>query len=644
MTKEDAERLAVRIAATRAPRIDCQTLVNDLDDVAESNPTIRQLRQMLPKGIAFHNANLDHDERRLVESAFRDRKLDVLCATATLSAGVNLPVKTVVFDSCYRRWANEYLSATEYLNMAGRAGRRGFQESGRSILIGRSGAEVERFKGYFSGTGEHVRSVLVGGNLDRVVLQAVAGRIANSIDDVSSFFTCSFHGFKQALPANEMHARTILAIDRLKKDHLLEEGPAGRLTVTRLGARVAATGVLPNTGDLLFQRLRAASATFETGRTEQLERQVLLLATVCPDLAPSTDEGALIFMHKRDNVSQLRSHLTEFAGLATSSDAENLDRSLLSALIAYRYISMDSFPRLQELGGYANSATVRRIAGLCSWMLQAAARLEDAREASENGDFRRWLSRMALRLQYGATDSAVELLAIARFGDVRGFGRTRAERLAQNGFNDLNTLLSADPKEIVKHVDSWTRVSAIREAVVRYLGDISRHNLVGHANRAIKTGRDARTINEFYEASGLAFNRATLALLQTVYPDARQQDIGGDADPDLALPTAQGLIVIECKAKLAAEGTIGLNDAFSVISKSAHLNPISMITLGKPAFDRLPIERASNGRILLLTHVTLCEAVVRVWEGRLTSERLLRFLLRIGVLDRDDLDIASASA
>ena len=596
ITKEDAERLATQLSAGRSPRPECEMLVNDLDEVAESNPTIRQLRQMLPKGIAFHSANLDHDERRLVEAAFRDKKLDVLCATPTLSAGVNLPVKTVIFDNCFRSWAQEYLSSTEYLNMAGRAGRRGFQESGRSVLVARSSAEIERFKQYLSGTGEHVRSALVGGNLDRVVLQAIAGSIAGSRTDVRTFFTSSFHGFQQALPASETEARTAAAIERLKSDRLLDESATGRLSVTRLGARVASTGVLPHTGALLFERLKSASATFDAGRTEQLERQVLLLATVCPDLAPSNDETALVFVHKRDNVMKLRSCLDDFSGLAYLSEAENLDRSLLSALIAYRYISMSSFAQLHELGGYANSANVRKIANLCCWMLQTAARLEDARGDSSNSDFRRWLFRMAQRLQFGASDRAVDLLAIARFGDVRGFGRSRAERLAQAGFNDLNALLSADPKELVKHVDSYPRVSAIRTAVVDYLGDLSRHNLVAHANRAIALNRDARVINDFYEATDLAFNRAALALLQTVYSDARQQDIGGDSEPDLAIPASRGLIVIECKAKRAADGTIGLNDAFAVVSKSAHLNPVSRVTLGKPAFDRLANEARVNGR------------------------------------------------
>ncbi|MBV9760292.1 MAG: DEAD/DEAH box helicase [Acidobacteriaceae bacterium] len=638
ITKEDAERLATQLSAARSPRPDCEMLVNDLDEVAESNPTIRQLRQMLPKGIAFHNANLDHDERRLVEAAFRERKLDVLCATPTLSAGVNLPVKTVIFDSCFRSWAQEYISATEYLNMAGRAGRRGFQESGRSILVARSSAEIERFKQYLLGGGEHVRSALIGGNLDRVVLQAVAGRIAGSRADVSTFFASSFHGFQQALPAVETQARMTAAIERLKSDGLLEEGAQGRLSVTRLGARVASTGVLPHTGALLFARLRSASATFGTGRTEQLERQVLLLATVCPDLAPSIDETALVFMHKRDNITKLRSALDDFSGLADLSEAENLDRSLLSALIAYRYISMDSFAQLHELGGYANSANVRRVANLCCWMLQTAARLEDARGDLSNSNFRRWLFRMAQRLQFGASDAAIDLLVIARFGDVRGLGRSRAERLAQAGFNDLNALLSADPKDIVRHVDSYARVTSIREAVVDYLGDLSRHNLVGHANRAVALGRDARLINDFYDATDLAFNRAALAILQTVYPNARQQDVGGDSEPDLAIPIPSGLVVIECKAKRAAEGIIGLNDAFAVVSKSAHLNPISRITLGKPVFERLATERASSGGILLLTHITLCEAIIRVWEGRLTADKLLHALCRSGVFDRDDVD------
>ena len=69
-----------------------------------------------------------------------------------------------------------------------------------------------------------------------------------------------------------------------------------------------------------------------------------------------------------------------------------------------------------------------------------------------------------------------------------------------------------------------------------------------------------------------------------------------------------------------------------------------MITLGKPAFDRLPIERASSAGILLVTHVTMCEAVVRVWEGTLTVKGLLNALRRTGVLDRDDLDIAGRLA
>ena len=85
LTKQDTERFGAQSADQRNRRAECETLVNHLDEVAEANPTNRVLRQVLPKGIGFHNANLSHDERRLIEKAFRDGQLDL-----------NLPARSVV--------------------------------------------------------------------------------------------------------------------------------------------------------------------------------------------------------------------------------------------------------------------------------------------------------------------------------------------------------------------------------------------------------------------------------------------------------------------------------------------------------------------------------------------------------------------
>jgi len=101
-----------------------------------------QLRGCLEHGIAFHNADLDREEREAVETTFRDPKsaLKVLVATTTLAMGVNTPAWSVVIaglehpDSPY--------SVAEYKNMAGRAGRLGFTPKGKSFLVAPSAADA----------------------------------------------------------------------------------------------------------------------------------------------------------------------------------------------------------------------------------------------------------------------------------------------------------------------------------------------------------------------------------------------------------------------------------------------------------------------------------------------------------------------
>ena len=74
-----------------------------------------------------------NEEREIVEKGFREGTLFVLCATSTLSTGINLPAKAVIFKEPYI--GRDLMESAKYKQMSGRAGRTGFDSRGDSIMV-----------------------------------------------------------------------------------------------------------------------------------------------------------------------------------------------------------------------------------------------------------------------------------------------------------------------------------------------------------------------------------------------------------------------------------------------------------------------------------------------------------------------------
>ncbi|MGN0015234.1 MAG: DEAD/DEAH box helicase [Candidatus Gastranaerophilaceae bacterium] len=89
-------------------------------------------------GVASHHAGLLPGWKVLVEKLFQKGLIKVVFATETLAAGINMPARSTVISSISKRTDNGHrlLTANEFLQMSGRAGRRGMDKVGYVTVVG----------------------------------------------------------------------------------------------------------------------------------------------------------------------------------------------------------------------------------------------------------------------------------------------------------------------------------------------------------------------------------------------------------------------------------------------------------------------------------------------------------------------------
>jgi len=107
----------------------------------------RTLSKLVRGGIGVHHAGMLPRYRRLVEQLAQAGLLKVICGTDTLGVGINVPIRTVVFTSLAKYDGTKYrlLKAREYHQIAGRAGRAGYDTSG-SVVVQAPDHVIERVR------------------------------------------------------------------------------------------------------------------------------------------------------------------------------------------------------------------------------------------------------------------------------------------------------------------------------------------------------------------------------------------------------------------------------------------------------------------------------------------------------------------
>ncbi|HJY97890.1 MAG TPA: DUF3516 domain-containing protein, partial [Streptosporangiaceae bacterium] len=130
---EQAQALMSVNVCSRAEKDAIADLIGDFRFSAGFGKTLSRL---VRHGIGVHHAGMLPRYRRLVETLTQAGLLKVICGTDTLGVGINVPIRTVLFTalSKYDGTRTRLLQAREFHQIAGRAGRAGFDVSGRVVV------------------------------------------------------------------------------------------------------------------------------------------------------------------------------------------------------------------------------------------------------------------------------------------------------------------------------------------------------------------------------------------------------------------------------------------------------------------------------------------------------------------------------
>jgi len=446
-SRRNAEAAARRLSSVVSEHLDgdekqrLAAIAEEIRDVSDTE-TSDDLADAVAKGAAFHHAGLASDHRSLVEDAFRDRLLKVVCATPTLAAGVNTPSRRVVVRD-WRRYDGtaggmQPLSVLEVHQMMGRAGRPGLDPYGEAVLIANSHDELdELFERYVWADPEPVRSKLAAEPALRThLLATVASGFASSRSGILEFLERTLHATQNADSA-ELERVTDRMLDYLETNGFLErvvpeDGSAAdeQLKATSLGHTVSRLYLDPMSAAEIIDGLEAAG-----DRASALGLYHLVART--PDmyelyLRSGEDEEYTMLAYERED---------QFLG-DLPSEFEDRFEDWLSALKTARLLEdwaseVDEDEITERYG--VGPGDVRGKVETARWLLGAAESL-----AGELGlDCVPDIREARTRVEHGVKAELVDLAG------VRGIGRKRARRLYDAGIRTRADLREADKSAVL---------------------------------------------------------------------------------------------------------------------------------------------------------------------------------------------------
>lgn len=410
-----------------------------------------ELQKTVPNGAAFHHAGLTAEERDLVAEAYDAGVIKVICCTATMAAGVNLPARRVIVSP---KVGINFVSPAMLRQMRGRAGRKGKDTVGESYICCRK-EDLSIVTELMSAELPHVTSSL-GTNdhgLTRALLEIISTRLATSTSAIDLYFQSTLFCHVHPSPP-ELPALLEAALSTLKTSNLVTSSSSGTWAATKCGLATVAAGLSPPDGLFLHAELGAALRSFNL----ETDMHIIYQFTT---IHSTTQPFDLDWKHLRDEFERLDEPSLRAAGAIglkpafihrmaqgatfkpTTPEQENtlrVHRRFYVSLMLRRLLNEHPVHRVASAFGIARGF-VQSISSTCRGFTSASATF--CRVMGWAG-LAVLLEHYAWRLEMGVRD---ELIALAKIPFVKN---VTARVFWDNGLRDVEAVAKADVEKVME--------------------------------------------------------------------------------------------------------------------------------------------------------------------------------------------------
>ncbi len=428
-----ARKIAAKHTLLNHDRKSAREAAHKILESTDKTELSQLLSNLVSKGVAFHHAGLSNQQRTLVETAFRNQAINVIVATPTLAAGVNLPARYVIIDE-YVRFEEGYrtpISVSEYKQLAGRAGRPGYDETGYAIIVARPSDDVgDLIDYYIRREPEPLTSKLANRRVLRIILLAlIASGLARRPDGIDRLIM-------NTLYAHQSQSKAVIGF--IVKESLRDLEKWDMITRSNDLYGPTRLGLLTS---LLYLDPLSSRFISENLRRKPLKNNFGIL-----HLVSMTDDAQVVRVQRRDIEELYRVIDERYSDLIVTpekyidEEARYL-QAVKTALLLEDWINevaMDEIESKYNVG----PGDVSSIVETSVWLVYSVSRISKLfPETQELSSYTRTLEE---RLKYGVKEEVLELTRI------KGVGRVRARLLYQHGYKSVADLKKASIEDLVR--------------------------------------------------------------------------------------------------------------------------------------------------------------------------------------------------